>query len=483
MSRFNVKEASRFRTTNLAGGDAFEATKRWQLLSILFTSFLNDKYYRTAADELAMLKALVADDPLFAAKAAVFARHDLGMRSITHAVAGELSTHVSGTTWGKNFYQAVVRRPDDILEILAYLPGRKSITNAMRKGLGLALTRFDAYQLGKYKGKSHKISLIDAVNLLHPQSTPALSALMDGSLAPPNTWEVRLTQAGSDTVKKAAAWGDLVNTDRLGYMAMVRNLKNIKLQAHDSVYREVLSRVQDPVRVKRSLLMPFRYYVAIKRLQQEGGMNDAIVALSNALDLSVHNIPDLEGRKVIVIDRSGSMNSPVTLNKSVNMDELACLFGFAMAKKEQSDVFIFGDEAMQLSFNPHDSLASLTRWGSKEINQSYSGPYAVGHGTNFHAALEKMSVAYDHIIYLSDMQGWVGHNAPTGTLHQYKVKYNAKPKIWSIDLTGYGSLQFPEKELYCIAGWSEKIFDLMKLLLEDEQAVIKMIEGTTFERS
>jgi hypothetical protein len=35
---------------------------------------------------------------------------------------------------------------------------------------------------------------------------------------------------------------------------------------------------------------------------------------------------------------------------------------------------------------------------------------------------------------------------------------------------------FPEKKVFAIAGWSEKIFDLMKILETDKEAMINEIE-------
>jgi len=98
-------------------------------------------------------------------------------------------------------------------------------------------------------------------------------------------------------------------------------------------------------------------------------------------------------------------------------------------------------------------------------------------GTNFHAIFEKAKRAYDRIIILSDMQGWMGGYAPTGSFKNYKKKYKADPYIYSFDLQGYGSLQFPEDNVFALAGFSEKIFDLMKLLETDRNALIKKIEA------
>jgi hypothetical protein len=75
------------------------------------------------------------------------------------------------------------------------------------------------------------------------------------------------------------------------------------------------------------------------------------------------------------------------------------------------------------------------------------------------------------------MQGWVGYEGPGSDFTAYKKKYGATPHVYSIDLAGYGTLQFPEKQVYCLAGFSEKIFDFMKILEQDRSALIKKINS------
>ena len=151
------------------------------------------------------------------------------MRSITHATAGELANSVKGEGWLKKYFNRVTYRADDITEILAYYLEKfgKPIPNSMKKGLGYSFGKFDGYQLAKYRKDGAKISLIDAVNLLHPKPTSknkeALTLLVNGKLKSTDTWETKLTQAGqkakTDEEKselKAEAWRSLIKERKLG---------------------------------------------------------------------------------------------------------------------------------------------------------------------------------------------------------------------------------------------------------------------------
>ena len=62
-------------------------------------------------------------------------------------------------------------------------------------------------------------------------------------------------------------------------------------------------------------------------------------------------------------------------------------------------------------------------------------------------------------------------------LSEYKRKTGANPFLYSLDLAGYGTALFPEPMVFCLAGFSDKIFDMMKLLESDKDALIKAIEA------
>ena len=84
--------------------------------------------------------------------------------------------------------------------------------------------------------------------------------------------------------------------------------------------------------------------------------------------------------------------------------------------------------------------------------------------------------SYDRIIILSDMQGWIGGYTPKAEFDAYKKRTGANPYIYSFDLNAYGSLQFPESKVFALAGFSDKVFDLMSLLETDRNALVREIE-------
>lgn len=468
---FNTKRQSNIKTHNLAGGEAFTETPKLELVSVLLTSTLKDEFYRKADATVNRVKQLVAEipDKSFSAKAAVYARNEAGMRSVTHLVAGEIAKSVKGQTWTAPFYRKLCRRPDDALEIMSCYTTQygRPIPNALKKGLGQALAEFDAYQLAKYRRQGAELSLVDLVNLVHPPHSEPLAQLMKGSLAPAETWETKLTQAGQKAeseddaeANKAEAWEQLIKSRKLGYFALLRNLRNI-LSAVPHLIDDVLAMLTDERLIKRSLVLPFRYTTAFEALEKDHprGVLRVIAALSDAVDLSLQNVPKFTGKTLVALDGSGSMSGrPI---------KIGSLFAAVLAKANDADVMLFSDDAKYVALNKRDSTLTLARWLESQCASA---------GTNFHNIFQRANRAYDRVIILSDMQGWIGGHAPTAAFAQWKAKHSANPKVFSFDLNGYGTLQFPEREVYALAGWSDKSLEMLQFLDADKRALINEIE-------
>mgnify|MGYP001549210517 CR=1 FL=1 len=264
-------------TVNFEGGQAFTQTAKLELVSVLLTTFLEDEFYRTEKQTTEKIRELIkkVDNPRFVAKAALYARNTYGMRSVSHLAAGELAKSVKGERWTKNFYAQVVRRPDDVMETLGYYLATygRPVPNSLKKGLGAALARFDEHQVAKYRREHGVFKMVDAVNIVRPKATPALSKLVRGELAPAQTWETKLTQAGdANTTEEVAeakseAWGELLRERKLGYLALLRNVRNILTQAPELV-EELSQQLADERAVRRSLVFPFQFLTAVDVLKQ-----------------------------------------------------------------------------------------------------------------------------------------------------------------------------------------------------------------------
>lgn len=508
MAIFNIQqlaEASMPDVKNKAGGAAFKVDPRYELASILLTSFLKDKFYRTASDEVTRLKELLQIvDRKFAAKAAIYARDKFNMRSITHVVAGELCARVGGTDWGRRFYDRIVYRLDDMFEILSYYfannagktkIGKKHppISNAMKFGFAKAILRFDEYQLAKYRAEDKSVSLIDVVNLVRPvgrkglreTTAKGLKKLVKGTLRSEKTFESVIAGAGQKeavvetkeekTEIRSDAWDKLIKDQSIGYTALLKNLSNIALQSPKSL-TAALGLLRDEKMIRKSKVFPFQYYTAWEEIQKTSigpiASRGLLEAIADAVEIAVGNVPKLPGKTLIALDKSGSMTDQL---------KIASQLAAVLYRANDAALCIFDDSAKWLKTNARESLISLQK--TILLNCDRNG------GTSFHSVFDlaltefkQTGEAFDRIIFISDEQHWAqaAHGNPqtvATTYRRFCKAVKSRPAIYMIDTQGLGTMQFPEDKVYAVAGFSEKLFELMGQLEQDRSALVNAIEA------
>jgi 60 kDa SS-A/Ro ribonucleoprotein len=466
MSKFNTQQLPT-KTKNLAGGEAYVQSPEMEFISVMLTSFASNQFYQKEDVGFDRVESLLPKiDPEFAAKAIVFGRTKFGMRSISHVAASKLSPFLKGKPWAKAFYSSVIHRPDDITEILSYSKGKMS--HAMQKGLAKAFDKFDSYQLAKYKGEGKGFSLVDAVNILHPvpveKNAEAIKQLIKGELKNTETWEAKLSAAGQTGTEeekeeaKSEAWKELILSKKIGYFALLKNLRNIIENAPD-VLTQAIALLTSEHLIKKSLVLPFRYttaYEEIAKLSDGKVVREVLMGLNKAVDISTSNVPKFDGETLVVLDESGSMSGKPA--------QIGALFAAILVRSNNCDLMTFSDHARYRNINPMDSTITIAN--SIQFNNG---------GTNFHSIFQVANKKYNRIIILSDMQAWINFHAPTVEFNQYKKQFDCNPFVYSFDLAGYGTLQFPEQNVFAIAGFSDKVFDIMNLLETDKKALINEI--------
>jgi hypothetical protein len=481
MARFNQPIQTKTRVRNVAGGESFKESPKVELASLMLTSFVQEKFYRSAAGDLNRLNQLVKDigDKKFCAQAAVYARVKFGMRSITHATAAFIADMIKGEEWARRFYDKIVFRPDDMLEIMAlyHSINDRLFTHAMRKGFRQAFNRFDGYQLAKYRKEDKAISLIDLVNLAHPKpsnkNSEALAQLVKDTLRSDKTWETMQTRAGQTAeteeekeTLKAENWKKLINERKLGYLALLRNLRNIMTQANEETFGKALVMLDDEKLIRKAKIFPFQFinaYNAVREMGRAKGVREAMGAIEIAINTATDNVPEYL-HTVVHVDNSGSMHGGFGHDPATT----ACLFAAVMFKRG-ADVISFSDTAKWANLDPAGSTMAITKELYKESRPS---------GTNFHAPWELMTKGpshYQRVFIFSDMQGWMHGGQPGGSVAQFE-RAHGRPFIYSINLNDYGTLMFPEDRVFLLAGFSEKIFDIMAALETDKDAMIHEIE-------
>lgn len=507
MANFNSKKVNKSLTKNSAGGVAYKVSSKAELVTLMLTSFLSgDKAYESNRDTLARFTSLaekmLQEDKIFLAKASLYARDKYKMRSVSHLASSLLLQDVIAGNWSneekaqlKSYLSQVIMRPDDITETISCysnLPGayknskgRVQLPAVAKKGFSAAMANYDEYRMAKYKNSEKEISLVDAVRMIRPKATDknksALKKLIEGTLKSTSTWEAKQSQAGKagnaeDVAKaKREAWSEFLNKgNKIEYFALLRNLRNILEQCNTEDIDKACALLEDERLISKSKILPFRYISACVAVQDSKAStvkrNKVLRALNRAVNASLGNIPKLPGSTAILLDISGSMSSPLSEHSDVSIKQIANMFAAALYKANDSKVILFNNDARELNADPCNSVFSI------------ANSIPCGGGTDMSCAFKALgSESFDNIIILSDMQTWFGDSWTRPASHFFnnwkKVSGSRDCKLFSFDLAGHGSSQFPEQNIYLLSGWSENSLEMMVKMGEDKYALINEIES------
>jgi len=562
MAKYNEKRVNQSPvqpTVTHQGGAGLTQRPEHELIGILSTGLSNTFYEKETEREIRfreVINKVAAKDPLFAAKALIYARTVFGQRSVTHFGAIELLPHLSGDSLGKKFFSkrernanrgGIVYRLDDMAEILACYKAKNGedapIPNAIKKGFKDAIENADKYTLGKYQMKSRGVSLIDIVNLVHPKQMPGqgdvelsvaeylkavkgtkwehktldkaqigaasgsvkiptLHALILGLLKQTDTVEDKNTKAGQEVAAKVKAgdiskedakvmlqeaktenFKELIETKKIGYLALIRNLRNILKTNDTNLVNQACELLVEKDFIRKSLVWPHQIDIALEIMLLEfSGQSMAKVAkaLDTAYELSIPNLAQLlpEGRTAVVFDTSGSMgsnwrniylDSKTTINKQPA--EKAALIAATFAKGVYGDVYHFANDSEQIiGWNPNDSINTL-----KKKFMSYNG--ALGHGTNFGSCFDtfaKLGKQYDRVIIISDEQD--GYGGVERAYNNYCQKFGT-PYVYIINVCGYGPVS-PIKSsprVLRLQGYNQDLYDKISQMEINPAVIIEAI--------
>ncbi len=503
--RFNKKTKKAKKVIkNHEGAKAYKVSPKMELYTSVVTSSLSNKFYETGQERLTRIKKLMKQvDPDFIAKLALYTREKMYLRSIPLVLTVELSKIHNGTSLVKNTVGRVVKRADEITELLAYyqLANKRNgvkklnrLSKQIQKGLSLAFNKFDEYQFAKYNRK-REVTLKDALFLTHPKADDEnqqalFNKIVNDTLEVPYTWEVELSKLGqqkfeSEAAKKEAVrlkWSELIESGRLGYMALMRNLRNI-LQANvESTYIEkVGERLANPAQVRRSKQLPFRFLAAYRELEliKSPHASYLMSALEDAIKVSVENIKgfNLHTKVVLASDVSGSMYRPISPNSKIQCYDIGLTLSMLMRYKSDSVITgIFGSTWKTVNL-PKANILSNTQKLRNIAGQ-------VGYATNGHKVIEYLNqnrMAVDKVMMFTDVQLYNsqhGGNSLEKEWLAYKRNVAPNAKLYVFDLAGYGNtpLEIGKNDVYKIAGWSDKVFEVLEAIEQGSTAVKEIME-------
>ena len=442
-----------------------------------------------------------------------------GMRTISHASSVFIAPYISGQEYSKRFYGlwnkkeqkgGVIFRPDDMSEILqgyVALNGQvqqtvttvngvpvsndvktsgPKLSNAMKKGFKSALESLDTYSLLKYKS-----NLIDLINLVHPspklskatveyngEKVSTIDAIMKGYNVSANTWEVNQGEAGQIVAKavkegkltdkeaketltqaKSDNWKELLDTNKLGILAALRNLRNVLLNnPESSTITKLCDLVSNPTLIREGKIMPYQLDLANEIMIAEFNSPYArqiSMALAKGYELAIPNLSALiPGQNVIFLDQSGSMGYEIKLPGQKHSSRTSCiskaaLIAATIAKATNADIICFGSRAEYVQYNPNQDVFTLAR----KLSTADMG------GTNLATAWNLAQASgrkYTRTFILSDNECNRGN---TYSSYMSYVKNVGHPYVYSVDLAGYGTNCIAGEKVRYYYGYGFSMFD------------------------
>ena len=480
MSKFN--ETNTNKTVNKSGHVAYAMGDKEKLMTQVLSTFYNEaKYYGDNSKEiLETAKSVCKKDARFVANLAIYARKEFHLRSITHVLTCILANSESGKKYVRETINYVVERPDDLTEILACYLGTfgKPIPNSLKKGLADGLKKFNEFQISKYNGGSKSVKFKDILQLTHAKpdnkiQSELFNKILNDNLATATRWETEVSTKGNNE----ETWEQLIEKNQLGYMAALKNLRNI-INANPKNINKVYEKLANKDEVLKSKQLPFRFYSAYKELSEMGNItNKPLTVLEKAMSYSVENMKRIPGRTAICIDRSGSMDGRISRDSDVRCNDIASLLG-VMATRicDESVIYLFDTSAYRKLISNNSNILST----AKEL-------CGCGGGTDISAPIKKMindGMKVDRIIILSDNEAnsqfkdgrsyWNEYTTQQ-MVDKYREKFGKNVWVHAIDMQGYGTQQFIGSHTNLIAGWSEKVLDFILLAEEGTGSLIKTI--------
>jgi 60 kDa SS-A/Ro ribonucleoprotein len=499
--KFNTKTDGNNTLTNYEGEKAYKITPELELYTAVVTSSLSDQFYEKTDKKIERLRELIGKvDAKFVAKLAVYAREKMYLRSVPLVLAVELARVHAGDQLVSKTVNRIVQRADEITELLAYYQAANrregikklgKLSKQIQKGLSLSFNKFDEYQFAKYN-REGQVRLRDALFLVHPKADSEekqklFDKIVNDELETPYTWETELSALGQQGFDKQAdkekafqaKWEELIDSGKLGYMALLRNLRNI-LQANVSKnhLNKVAERLASEKEVQTSKQLPFRFLSAYRELKEVSTTSTGVLldALEEAVKVSAKNIKGFDENTAVLLacDVSGSMQSTISPKSKVQNYDIGLVLAMLLQSRCKSVISgFFGDTWKAVSLPKNQILSNVMELRKREGE--------VGYSTNGFKVIQDLidkKQVMDKVMFFTDCQMWNsmgGKDTIAGKWQEYK-KIAPNARIYVFDLAGYGQmpLDIRGKDVFLIAGWSDKVFDILAAIENRSNAVAEI---------
>lgn len=501
------------------GAAAWNKDAKTDLFGRLTSSFHgNEKSFYESGKQrddklVELVRQLAVSEPQWMLDFATWLRGPGNIRTAALMVAAEfvkarLDAGCTGGSFNRRIIDAVCQRADEPGELLAYwltTYGRR-VPKPVKRGLADAAARlYTERSLLKYDTDAHTVRFADVLDICHPsplegkwwqadlfthaldrrhnnvdeipeslgmvranasfraRAAEAPSLVYDSNALNEAgyTWENALALAGDLGVEKRRVWEAMI--PNMGIMALTRNLRNFdKEGVSDEVAQHVVGQLTDPVTIANSRMFPFRFLAAYRAAS--ASLRWAY-PLEKALNLSLDNVPSLNGRTLILVDRSPSMfpgwgyvGDP---KSDISLADQAAVFGAALALRADNPTLIeFGGNSREIIVRKGISVLKLI----EEFLQDS--------GTDIPSAIKKHYAGHNRVIVVTDEQTRPGYFPSNMRMYGGMVETpindlvpkNIPVYMWALGGYSTSALLTGQDGRFTLGGLTDKAFRMIPQL-------------------
>jgi len=486
-SLFATQPQKAANVVNAAGGAAYALQPKAALAQLASTGCFNDVYYASAQAQLnEVLELCFEVDPAFIAQTAIYAREQGGMKDMPALLTAWLASfapeYLQQTYWRVIDNGRMLRNFVQIMR--SGVVARKSLGTRPKRLVCQWLERASDEQLiGAMVGQQP--SLADVIKMVHPKGASAqrtalygylIGRSVDEQLLPQSIVELQRFRADSRRPVPAVPFQLLtaMELSRDHWCAIAaqatwtQTRMNLNTFARHGVFDAtamqlmIAKRLCDPKAIRRARVMPYQLMAA---WQATGGLPLRIRdALRIAAELSVANVPALEGSVAVAVDVSWSMSSPLTGHRAGATTAMRCV---DVAGLMAAAILNRHPGAIVLPFNEQVRPWSRVQGGVLPTAAALAS--LLDGGTRTAAPLEmlvRQGFAPDNIIMLSDNQSWMRHSEgrDTEAVNYWRRLQRANPesRMVCVDLQPYSNTQLrSDARVLNVGGFSDDVFQVI----------------------
>jgi 60 kDa SS-A/Ro ribonucleoprotein len=474
---------------NEENAPAYRRSSREALAQFAATGCLNATFYASAGEQLAAVLDFCGDvEPEFLARTAVYCRTRGYMKDMPALLLAALSRRDPALM--DRVFDRVVNSPRVLRTFVQIVrsgaTGRKSLGSAPKRCVRRWLDqRTDAALFAASVGNAP--SLADIVRMVHPKPATreraALYAYLVGRDVARDSLPLLVRQfedfkAGDRREVPAVPFEMLTALDLTPrdwaqvaeHASWQMTRMNLNTFARHGVFEapqmteRIAARLSDRAEIAKARAFPYQLLAAFR--SADASVPAAVRrAIEDAMEISLENVPAVDGQVYVCPDVSSSMLSPVTgyresSTTAVQCVDVAALITAALLQRNPTtEVLPFNDAVVPVPISARDSVLG----NAKRLAA------AAGGGTSVSAPLALLNAQRargDLVVIVSDNQSWVDASGARGTatLREWTTfgARNPGARLVLIDLQPYATTQAVNRaDILNVGGFSDHVFDVV----------------------